>query len=825
MDDKRIFGIEIDGRGAVKVLDDLDKGFGKVGNSSAATDGKLRDTNGRFLAAQKGAKSLGGELGSLKTRYLGVAAVAGAVAAAVAGSVKEFTQFETAIAEVNTLLGDNQRIDEYTKSVRELSKQFGTDNVQQAQALYQVISAGASDATEATNILTAANKLAIGGVTDIETAADGLTSVLNAYSLSSSEAGKVSDILFATMRSGKTTIGELSSSIGQVAPLASQLGVGFDELTAALATITTSGVKTSQAVTQIRAALANVLKPSKEASELAAQLGINFTSAGLKAQGLSGFLDTVATATGGSEEQLAKLFGSVEAVQAVMPLAGAQAEKFGEILNSNANSAGETQRAYNILADTTGKNFDRLQAKVSDLALSFGSFLAPAVNLGIDVLEGVVEVVAFIGEGLGLLIDLIAPLVQEFAKLTPIAVAWNELNGEIQDSTTFLGVFAESFRSVEVFGAKFIEGALIGFEKIKFAAGASALFFENAYLETVDKVLEAIATPNRLLRESLQDTPFEGLADDIDIFSGALENSKKRIAENEKAFRDLNAETDKSIATIREITADTIQYHDESRVAADATKEVGEESKSTAKELDNLGQKTDDTKTSLKELNAATKLSVNVIKDVARAAQEAGREAERLAKATGTDLLRSQQELNRVFDESQLKLKNQGLAYQQVVDFLTGEKGLIKGTKEYEEALEAMGVRSEEEATKIEGLWEQTTDSIFDAWQGFFRDGLDGWDSFTDSIEDIFKDLIASLLAQWAASGIVGLLSGEGFSGFSLNNAFGNGSSADCSVVRHHSRPWVKYSASKQVKRSLVLLMGPAPEQDCTETCRVSRLD
>ena len=65
-------------------------------------------------------------------------------------------------------------------------------------------------------------------MTSVEIAADGLTSVLNAYGDSVEGATAVSDALFVGMRQGKTTIAELSGSLGKVAPLASTLGVSFD---------------------------------------------------------------------------------------------------------------------------------------------------------------------------------------------------------------------------------------------------------------------------------------------------------------------------------------------------------------------------------------------------------------------------------------------------------------------------------------------------------------------------------------------------------------------------------------------------------------------
>lgn len=770
---ERKFAIRIDEKGSIKVLNDLDKGFGKLDKSSKKTDERLRDANGRFVKtgdsakkASTGVNKLEGateklsittkkqtkrqaeaskELTRLKANYLGVAAVAATVTAALVLSVKQYSRFETAIAEVNTLLGDNQNINDYSDSVKQLSKQFGTDNVAQAQAFYQVISAGASTAAEATDILTAANKLAIGGVTDIQTAADGLTSVLNAYSLSSEDSARVSDILFATMRSGKTTIGELSTSLGKVSPIAAQLGVGFDELTAAIATITTNGVKTTEAVTQVKAALANVLKPSSEASKLADELGINFSTAGLKANGLAGFLDIVSEATGGSSEKLATLFGSVEAVQAVMPLAGAQAEKFNDILAKNRDSAGETAKAYEIMAETTEKNFDRLQAKIQDLSTKFGDFLAPAVNLGIDALEGLVSVIDLVGTGLGLLYDLFLPVFEEIAKITLIGQAWGEWNKQLKDSNSFLSIFAESFQSLDVFRARFIEGVLVGWEQIKFGSQATALFIKRAFGQAFDAVLREVARPVEFLKKGLDFAGFEKAAKQLNGFADSIRGSQDSVQKYEKKLVSLREATDSNIKSIKIITNDMYQY---ATSQIDTSKQVDKNTLSTNKNTDAKDKNSEATQEQVlwagRQLTLEEELAKKVI---------AHRDGKR-------ELIKTEQIYNQWLETGIINLEEYAA--------LTGNAA---------DSVGELGSKSTQTATEMSRLWDQTADSIYGAWDEFFRDGLDGWDSFTDSIEDIFKDMIASMLAQWAASGIIGLFSGQGFSGFSLDNAFGNGQS------------------------------------------------
>ena len=137
------------------------------------------------------------------------AMVAGGVVAAGLGvAVHSATKFNTAMAEVETLV-DTSTTDmgALTSNVRSLSKEFGQMPVDTAKAMYTTISAGFGDAQDATVLLEGAMKLARGGITDTGTAVDGLTSIMNSYSMSADQVTGVSDRMFVAMKAGKTTIG------------------------------------------------------------------------------------------------------------------------------------------------------------------------------------------------------------------------------------------------------------------------------------------------------------------------------------------------------------------------------------------------------------------------------------------------------------------------------------------------------------------------------------------------------------------------------------------------------------------------------------------
>ena len=339
--------------------------------------------------ANKDISALGASTGlATKAMRAFVPLVAAAFSArALSGLASQANEFSAAMAEVNTLLSGNTEMPRLTQEAKNLAAQFGGSPTQQAQAFYQAISAGAGNAEQATALLTAANKLAIGGVTDVTTAVDGLTSVTNAYGINTAEASRVSDAFFVAMRAGKTTVGELSGSIGKVAATAATAGLSFEETVGGISALTTQGIATAEAVTGLKATLSNILKPSKAASDAAKELGVDFSLAGLQSKGLAGFLDELVTATGGSEEKLLDLFGSTEALNTVFALTGGAAETFGNIMTDMANSAGQTDTAFAKVSDTMSQKLEVLQGKFAVTAVELGNFVVAASEPFVDALN------------------------------------------------------------------------------------------------------------------------------------------------------------------------------------------------------------------------------------------------------------------------------------------------------------------------------------------------------------------------------------------------------------------------------------------------------
>lgn len=227
-------------------------------------------------------------IGSSATKYATVPLIGAATAA-----TKFAKDFGDSAAKVSTIADTTKvPIDQLKSGIIDLSNKTGLAASDLNEALYQTISAGV-DTGEAVEFLGTATKAAKGGFTDTATAVDGLTTVLNSYGLETKDAEKIANQMLVTQNKGKTTFGELAASMGQVTPVAANLGVKTEELLSSLAATTAQGLGTSESITALKAAMSNIIKPSKEASEAAESLGIDFSVSALQSKGWIGFLNDV----------------------------------------------------------------------------------------------------------------------------------------------------------------------------------------------------------------------------------------------------------------------------------------------------------------------------------------------------------------------------------------------------------------------------------------------------------------------------------------------------------------------------------------------------
>ena len=299
--------------------------------------------------------------------FAGIGTSAAIAFAQAAKSSYDFAkEYQKSMKEVATISSEiSNNLSAYQQSLIDLTTEVPISANESAKALYGIVSAG-YDGANGLKMLEVSAKAAVGGVTDTATAADGMTSIMNAYRISMDKAEEVSDQLFTTVRLGKTTFGEISASISQAAPTAAAFGVELDQLLGALATITKTGTPTAQAMTQIRAAI---------------QATSNYLGdAAFEGRSFQEALQLMYEKAGGSASKLKEMLGTDEALAAVLKITGDNAKGAAADLQAVGESAGASEEAFKKMADTADSQLKLLTNNITAALAPMGTAMLEKVQ-------------------------------------------------------------------------------------------------------------------------------------------------------------------------------------------------------------------------------------------------------------------------------------------------------------------------------------------------------------------------------------------------------------------------------------------------------------
>ena len=293
-----------------------------------------------------------------------------------------FAEYQKGLAQTFTLLPDitKQGMEQMSDDVKQFAKDMKVLPEEILPALYQAISASVPE-DEVFGFLETARKSSVGGVTEMETAVDVLSSIVNAYGDDVIDATRASDLMFTAMKKGKTTFGEMASNMYSVLPIAKALEVPFENVTAAISTMTAMGTPTAQATTQIGRMFLEFSKDGTRASEIfikaTGRTFKQFIAEGNNAQDALKVMEEVAKKAG---LEINNLFNSAEAGNAALALTGKGTQKFTEDLEAMADSAGATEEAYEKMSGTISFMLDGIKAKISVFKIEIAERYFPEIE-------------------------------------------------------------------------------------------------------------------------------------------------------------------------------------------------------------------------------------------------------------------------------------------------------------------------------------------------------------------------------------------------------------------------------------------------------------
>jgi TP901 family phage tail tape measure protein len=343
----------------------------------------LQSSTSKLQQFSARAKSIGSSLSRSLT--LPLALVGGA-------SIKMALDFDKSMTKIKTLVGvASDEVDAMGGAVKRLAVDTGVNANDAADALFFITSAGLRGA-DAMKVLEAATKASAIGLGEVKTVADAVTSAVNAYGQENLSAESATDILTAAVREGKLEADSLAQSMGKVLPVSSQLGVGFEEVGAALAAMSRTGTDAAMATTSLRGILSALLNPSSQANEELQNFGLSAQGLReqLKEQGLLSVLKTLTDRFGDNQEAAGKVFGNVRALTGVLDLMGNNVGTTEQIFASMSDTTGTLNTAFTELEDELSFKFKKSLEAIKTSLTELGKTLAIAILPFIQKLSGFV---------------------------------------------------------------------------------------------------------------------------------------------------------------------------------------------------------------------------------------------------------------------------------------------------------------------------------------------------------------------------------------------------------------------------------------------------
>lgn len=408
----------------------------------------------QIAAAGEDVQELGGKIETVGKK---VSVASAASAAALGASVKLASDYTDAVAKVGTV-ADLQSVplEKLRDDMLQLSTETGRGAGEIADATYQAISASV-DTADAVSFVGTSVGLAKAGFLETADAVDVLTTIINAYGLEASDAGRLSDILIQTQNDGKTTVNELSQSMGQVIPLASAYGVNIENLAASYAQLTKNGVATAQAGTYLKSMLNELGDSGSDVGEiLKSKTGKSFGQLMNDGMSLGDVLGILNDSVNGDSEALAGLWSSSEAGTGALSILSSGVGAFNDELGNMQDSTGNVADALETLSTPSAKAQESLNA-VKNAGIELGSAALEAIaplleqlaetvkslterfsNLSPATQTVIVAVMAILA-ALGPVIIIIGTLIQSIGAIMTIAPAVATALGTVKIAIAAIG--------------------------------------------------------------------------------------------------------------------------------------------------------------------------------------------------------------------------------------------------------------------------------------------------------------------------------------------------------------------------------------------------
>ena len=293
----------------------------------------------------EGMKRAGGRIQQLGKRFQSVGRdlslkVTAPILAFGVLTLKSAADFEAGMNKVKALTGaSGDELKALEKQAKTLGRTTQFSASQAADAMGFLGMAG-FQANEILGAMPGTLELAASAQLDLGSSADIVSNILTGYGLKVEDLTRVNDVLVKSFTSANTDLVQLGQAMKFAGPVASGVGLKFEETAAALGLMGNAGFQAGLAGTALRGAIVKMLNPTGEAGAVIDKLGLSFVDSTGKLRPLVEIIKQLEE-KGVSTAEIMKLFGqrAGPAMQALVSQGSDALEAFTATLEKSGGTA------------------------------------------------------------------------------------------------------------------------------------------------------------------------------------------------------------------------------------------------------------------------------------------------------------------------------------------------------------------------------------------------------------------------------------------------------------------------------------------------------
>ena len=349
--------------------------------------------------------------------------VTGVVTGLGTGAVKTAADFDSAMSKVAAVSGaTGSDFDNLRDKAREMGAKTKFSATEAADAMNYMAMAGWKTEDMLSGI-EGVMYLAAASGEDLALTSDIVTDSLTAFGLSAEDSGHFADVLAAASSNANTNVSMMGETFKYCAPVAGALGFSVEDTAEAIGLMGNAGIKASQAGTSMRSIMTNLTGDVKLSGAAIGDVTIATTNADGSMRNLSAILSDCRVAFGGMTEaekaNNAEALVGKNAMSGFLALMNAAPEDIAKVSGAVNNCKDAAKNMADTMQDNLEGQLTILKSQLQELAISFGDLLMPAVRSIVSGLQGMVNVLNAMPDGVKRVIMIIALLV---AALGPVLI-------------------------------------------------------------------------------------------------------------------------------------------------------------------------------------------------------------------------------------------------------------------------------------------------------------------------------------------------------------------------------------------------------------------